>query len=153
MIIRQRAQEDAVDHREDGGVGADAQRKRQHRAKREGRRPAKDANPEAHIVDQRTKPLVPAPAAPGARRDVAAFLSQGRHIAKCAHRFRPRGLGGPPLGDERLGPHLDVVGDFQPDVVVHRLLAGKRQRVPRLPAPHAMAPVGRASSARVIADT
>ena len=50
--IRQRPQHDPIEHREDGGGGADAERQRQHGRNGESRRAAQQPEAEADILQQ-----------------------------------------------------------------------------------------------------
>src|SRR5579862_8954717 len=53
LFHRQHAQKHLIEEREDGGIGADAQRQREHHGDRKSRRFAQPAQPVTNVLDQR----------------------------------------------------------------------------------------------------
>ncbi len=153
LLVGKRAEQQAVDDREDRGVGADAEGQGGDRTDREDRRAPENADGELQILPEGAEPLLAPPTPAGACGDLPALPGDPRHVAEGPDRLRAGGLGSPALLQQFLGPELDMLGDLAAHIFVDRLLVRERQRVVGVAAAHPIAPLGRASRARDIAAT
>jgi hypothetical protein len=132
---RQRAQEHGVGEREDGGVGADAERERHHRDGGEQRIAAQAAHGVAQVASEVVEPRQAALVA-----DRVEALRQGA----APHDGRAARIGRRRIAAARvLGRQLEMRAQFLGDVGV---APGRSQRAPQSPAPlaqprHRLAPL------------
>ena len=120
VLIRQRAEQDAVDDAEDRRVGADPERHRQHDHDREARVAAEIAQPVAQVLGERLEQ----PRQPG----VAHVVLDAIEGAERAHR-RPPGVAGRHAGlDVLLGEHVDVESELLVEIVLEAVPGGTATR-------------------------
>ena len=117
---RQRAEQHAVDHREDRAVGADAEGQREHDGKGEAGGAPEAPRREAEVLAQAQPPLAPAkPGVPPAG-DGAAAPAGRVDVAQAAAGFLARPLRRHAGGDVLLGAHLEMEGQLVVDLVARR---------------------------------
>ncbi len=113
--IRQRPKQHAVDDAEDRGVGADAERQREHGDDREAGRARQSANRVARVLRELVQPL----AAPHVARDFA----NGRDIAEVAARVATRVARRLAARDAVLHIHLEMRSNLGVQLGVSRAAA------------------------------
>ena len=118
LPVRQRLQHLDVDHAEDGGVRADAQRQRRDCGRREARRPAQDAHAVAKILNQRSHRSHLRRAGGSSKTDTTrrgtdllAVIRGDRGGRRAASRPRAKAIRGSTLRrDRRQSPRRDPAG-------------------------------------------
>ena len=114
---RQRLEQHAVDDAEDRGVGADAERQRDDRGEREGRRGAKLSRGVADVVPEVVHDVAPPLRGFDVAIDGADVAARVVEVAEFLHGLRASRVGRVPERDERLDAHVEMKAELLVDVV------------------------------------
>ena len=115
---RERPQQRRVGEREEGAVGADAERQRDRRDDREARRPSQLPDRKPDIVSKFVEPLDEAHLTISLSAKIDASPFQPLDVAEAAGGHLASGLGVHPAGNQIARVHLEM----EDDLLVHLLL-------------------------------
>ncbi len=116
LAVRQRPQQHATDHAEDGGVGPDPERQREQRDERVAGAVLERANGVAEILGETHHRRSPRLGSDGPAGGAAAIGLDRRHVAEGLDRRGPRRSGAVPGFDQLPRSHVQVEFDLAVDV-------------------------------------
>ena len=120
VAVRKRAEERGIDEREDGAVGADAERERQRRHQGEGGRALQLPDREPEVAPKLVEPLREAHVAVSPSANCRHRLSEARDIAEPPEGQLSRRRRIHAARDELARAHLDVQGELLVDLALER---------------------------------